>query len=305
MSDETEDTRIIHDVGSQEWVAARRRGLGASDIAAACGVSRWKSRYVLWLEKTGRQEPQPVSRAMRVGTHLERVILDDWVEEHCAEILDEQLTIQVQAEPVEIWATLDAVVTMPDGEQVALEAKHTNWRNRELGEDGTDQIPLEWICQAQCQMAASGVDVCHFAVWVDASTSREFTVQWDAELWSGLLVKAAEFWRYVSEDRVPPADWANVPERLDRFRWVEPAAPADLRNSDAAKLWERYECLGRGIAAAEKDRKRVKGEFMLAMGDSDSALVADGKEVYLLKVDRPGYYVDASSHFQIRSRKVK
>jgi predicted phage-related endonuclease len=211
----------------------------------------------------------------------------------------------LQSEPFEIWATLDALVEMPDGTQAALEAKHTNWRNRELGEDGTDQIPLEWICQAQCQMAASGVDVCHFAVWVDASTSREFTVQWDAELWAGLLVKAAEFWRYVSEDRVPPADWANVPERLDRFRWVEPAAPADLRESKAAELWAEYEALGRVASEAEKERKRIKGEFLLAMGDCRVALVEDGKEVRVNLVEKSAHFVKDSSYFEIRSRKVK
>jgi hypothetical protein len=86
---------------------------------------------------------------------------------------------------------------------------------------------------------------------------------------------------------------------------VEPAAPADLRESKAAELWAKYEALGRVESEAKETRKRIKGEFMLAMGDSDSALVADGKEVYLLKVDRPGYYVEASSHFQVRSRKVK
>lgn len=294
------------DVGSTEWVDRRRRGLGASDVAAAIGVSRWKSRFALWEEKTGRAEPTKETRAMRVGLHLEKVILEDWCEEHCAEIQGQQITLPVQLAPCEIWATLDAIVTMPDGSEACLEAKHTNWRNNELGEDGSDQIPLYWICQAQAQMQATGLDRCYFAVWVDASTSREFVVERDDVLWASLVARCNEFWRYVSDDVVPPADWAEIPERLSRFKWLDDVTPAaDLRGTAAASLWREYEQLGRDISAAEKHREKLKGEFLLSLGDSESALVDDEKEVYVLRVDRKGYEVAPATYFQLRARKAK
>jgi putative phage-type endonuclease len=31
-----------------------RHGIGGSEIASACGISKWRSRFGLWLEKTGR-----------------------------------------------------------------------------------------------------------------------------------------------------------------------------------------------------------------------------------------------------------
>ena len=34
--------------------ALSRFGVGASEIAAACGISRYRTRFGLWLEKTGR-----------------------------------------------------------------------------------------------------------------------------------------------------------------------------------------------------------------------------------------------------------
>ena len=36
----------------EEWLALRKQGIGGSDAAAACGLSRWKSPLGLWLEKT-------------------------------------------------------------------------------------------------------------------------------------------------------------------------------------------------------------------------------------------------------------
>lgn len=40
--------------GTEEWLAWRRKGLGGSDAGVVMGVSPWRTRYELWLEKTGR-----------------------------------------------------------------------------------------------------------------------------------------------------------------------------------------------------------------------------------------------------------
>ena len=37
----------------EEWLQARRRGIGGSDAAAVLGLSPWKSNVRLWEEKTG------------------------------------------------------------------------------------------------------------------------------------------------------------------------------------------------------------------------------------------------------------
>jgi hypothetical protein len=40
-----------------EWHAARKKGLGGSDIAAVMGVSPWQSPMDVWMSKTGRVGP--------------------------------------------------------------------------------------------------------------------------------------------------------------------------------------------------------------------------------------------------------
>lgn len=48
---------IRMDVGSPEWLAYRRTGIGASEVGSVLGVCPWKSPVDVWLEKMGRVPP--------------------------------------------------------------------------------------------------------------------------------------------------------------------------------------------------------------------------------------------------------
>ena len=41
----------------EAWAKARRRGIGGSEIAAVCGLSRWRSPLEVWLRKLDLEEP--------------------------------------------------------------------------------------------------------------------------------------------------------------------------------------------------------------------------------------------------------
>jgi predicted phage-related endonuclease len=44
-----------------EWLRIRQLGIGSSDAAPAIGLSPYKCPLSLWLEKTGRKEPEDLS----------------------------------------------------------------------------------------------------------------------------------------------------------------------------------------------------------------------------------------------------
>jgi len=65
-----------------EWLAIRAQGIGSSDAAAAIGLSSYKCSLSLWLEKTGRQQPEDLSNKEAVvwGTVLEPVLAKMYAE---------------------------------------------------------------------------------------------------------------------------------------------------------------------------------------------------------------------------------
>jgi putative phage-type endonuclease len=59
-----------------EWLRIRQLGIGSSDAAPAIGLSPYKCPLSLWLEKTGRKEPEDLSEKEPViwGTILEPIL---------------------------------------------------------------------------------------------------------------------------------------------------------------------------------------------------------------------------------------
>ena len=63
--------RVDLDQGSDEWLAWRTQGIGASEAAAIMGENPWKSRRSLLAEKTGVSRPWSGNAAMAFGTATE------------------------------------------------------------------------------------------------------------------------------------------------------------------------------------------------------------------------------------------
>lgn len=43
------------------WLKSRKAGVGGSDMSTILGLNSFKTPYELWLEKTGRVEPEDIS----------------------------------------------------------------------------------------------------------------------------------------------------------------------------------------------------------------------------------------------------
>ena len=281
----------------------RRKFIGASELLAACVGDKYQSRGALWELKTGRRPPVQENAAMRWGNRLEQFLIEDWAELNCAAILDTQKRVQWCDDPP-LVATLDAVVELPDGTACPLECKTTTSRNQELGEEG-DEIPLRWVIQAQAQMAAIGATECRFAVLVDQTELRQFRIERDQQIIDRLKARAAEFWEYVKADTVPPAEWYEVDERLNRHQWIpDLGVPVELP-ADIAARWADYEEIGRSIKLLEERREGLKADCVAAMGDFKRGLLGDGRELVVNVVERAGYVVQPNSYTTLRARKLK
>ncbi|WP_433067494.1 YqaJ viral recombinase family protein [Dactylosporangium sp. CS-033363] len=63
------------------WVAERRKGIGASDVAAVLGLTRWESEFGLWLTKTGRRPDMVDTYPMERGRRLEAAVAQWFADE--------------------------------------------------------------------------------------------------------------------------------------------------------------------------------------------------------------------------------
>ncbi len=64
----------------QAWLAARRRGITGTDVAAILGLNPWRNALDVYLEKMGQGEAVQANEAMWWGTYLEEGIARRYAE---------------------------------------------------------------------------------------------------------------------------------------------------------------------------------------------------------------------------------
>ena len=208
---------------SEEWVAGRNRGLGASDLAAVAGQSPWQGEHALALLKRGLVEPQGDTVATRWGQRIESLALDAYEEMTGVQLIRGE-TWRDERWP-HLWATLDGRAG-----RIGVEVKATTrWR---------DEPPPHVRVQALGQMGIAdleAVDVVRVSPYMEPHVVR---VERDEDAIRDLL-DLAEAWyvKYVEGDELPPPDGSPASMRyLDTLRG-EAAAQATVEQADLmAKL---------------------------------------------------------------------
>jgi putative phage-type endonuclease len=188
--------------------------IGASDVAAIIGLSKFKTPYDLFLEKTGQKEQDPENLYMAVGTALEDVVLDRWAKRTGGKLMGKPRYVH----PEHPWlaAALDSEAEMPDGELVVVEAKTCSFAKRDSGwgAAGSDLVPGGYFVQVQMQMLcarANGRDVKRAfipALFLNRLSENEsqpqiFEVAFAPEMAAGLLQRTIAFWECVSRREWP------------------------------------------------------------------------------------------------------
>ena len=249
--------------GSDEWVARRRDGMGASDMAAIVDLDPWKGSYELALSKRGESDDGEQSWVMRMGHIMEPYGLEAYEREHGCTLTRGE-TFNNDRWP-RCWATLDG-----RHDDVGVEVKWTNsW--------GRDSVPRHIIVQVYAQMGIAdlrAVDI----VRVSSRDEPEVVarIERDEQAITGLL-DTAEAWyaRYVLGDELPPVDGSRGASRhLDKLRGDEERAA----NDQQVQLLDSLRAVRARLAEDEKTDRLIINELKATMVDT-GVLTAPGVRV--------------------------
>lgn len=219
-----------------------RYGIGASEIAAACGISRWRSRYGLWLEKTGRTAPFAGNVRTRLG--------------HLCEPRIRQLYADYRQDAVEIptasmfhpdhpWAraTPDGFV-LPRSRRRGLQIKAMGyWVGVRLR---YEMPPIEIVAQCQWEMFVCDLDETDLAVLIGADT-----LAWE-RLILGDLDDPAELFRDAEFEVFPiQRDEAGIRSLFDGGRrfmdLVESDREPEIDDSKECRDWVQRDAKRTGV----------------------------------------------------------
>ena len=281
------------------WLAERRNGLGASEAAAALGIDAYRSPLELWALKTGRIAPSEPSEAMRLGLLLEPVLAGLY-EGRGSQRIERQQEFRRHPD-LPLFATLDAVNS--DGVIVEFKTISERRASKELGADGSDEVPESWVVQAHQQMLVAGPehDQVDFAVLVGGQHYREFSVCRSARLLDVMVPKLLGFWECVRSETPPPFMNAD-PAVLAAI--YAPTGEEIEGDDDLRALVDHYEKLGHDLKASGEARDHLKAE-LLARLQGRNAILPDGRRIRQSTVTTRAYTVAEKTYSQMRILKAR
>ena len=200
------------DTARAEWLAWRRGGIGASDIAGILGISPWASPFSVWADKMGLLPDDELDDddPREFGRRAEAMVGPWFMDRTGFFLVGEQMWLTSKDKP---WmlATPDALVAdldtifeadgscPPDDVLGPLEIK------TDFGKPW-DEIPAHYQAQGQWQMAVGGWDRMWFAV-LHGRRFRTYELERDQADIDMMTERAGDWWvNHVVAQRPPEID---------------------------------------------------------------------------------------------------
>lgn len=182
--------------------ADRSKFIGGSDVAAVLGVSPWTSPYELWMQKTHRapkEAPTPEQqKRFDRGHRLEPVVVDMLVdrlrdEGHEVEVIARNARY-IDPEHPFMACEIDFEL-MLDGEHVNGDCKTVHpFASKKWGEEGTDEVPIEYATQFMQGLGITGRQRCIVATLIGMDDLLVYWVERDEDTIAGIRNRVCEFW---------------------------------------------------------------------------------------------------------------
>ncbi|MEK5415100.1 YqaJ viral recombinase family nuclease [Paenibacillus sp. FSL L8-0708] len=245
------------DMTHDEWLDWRRKGIGGSDVAAICGLSRYKSPMAVYLDKLGEIPPLDDNPKMKAGRILEPVVAD-WFSEETGMKATKQNAIFQHPEEPHMLANIDRWLPK---QNAGLECKNTAEYCRSDWEGAT--APTEYILQANHYMAVTGADRWFIAVLIGGWDFQWRVVERDEELIKNLITIEREFWHSNVLAQQPPSFSHQDTEYLkETYGETTPDLSIDLPESAwevIQKLAEARKVKAAAVMQEETAKNQIKG----------------------------------------------
>ena len=267
------------DLSRQDWLEERKAGIGASEAAAAVGLSPWQSQLELWMLKTGRMADQPEDSDQARAPMYWGNVLEPVVAKHYQQLTGRKVrrVNAILQHPEEPWmlANLDYRVVGSDDVQI-LECKTVGQYGLKHWQNG---VPEYIQCQVQHQLAVTGQQAADVAALICGQEFRVYRIERDDALIEQMMELERQFWTQVQLDTPPSADASE--SARNALAQLYPTDSGDCldwsgepeQNHAFQQLLEVREQLDQ----LKTQETGLKSQLQQALGDASEAVLADGR----------------------------
>lgn len=242
----------------QAWLQERRKYLGASEVAAVCGLCPFGSPLTVWASKKGLGD-EIDSDATEFGRRFEAPLLAYYAEKTKATLT----TPGVLYHPRHRWmaANLDAVANG----KIDVQAKIVG---TDMAHHWDSGAPDYVQCQVQWEMNVSGLQVAHVVACIGGTEYRCVELPRDDVMIGHLVEICTDFWqRHIVGGEMPEIDASEEAKRILARRFKTPTQGMGEAVPEIIADAREYLRLSAEIGDREKAKKLIANSLRLAIGD--------------------------------------
>ncbi len=292
---------VITSSNRENWLTARRTGIGGSDVASVLGLNPWRTPYDLWMDKTGQVPHGEENAAMHFGTILEQVVADEFVLRTGKKVRRDNQMHRTGKDNFQI-ANLDRVVV---GEDAILECKTANaFRADDWGESQEDEIianqvvtehkiPLYYETQIQWYMGVCQKSKAYLAVLIGGQDFRIYCIAFNQTIYTSLVEKCQAFWFENVVANVAPKP-INI-EDVKKLYAKDNGEMLEASNEIATAIGE-YKTKASQVKSLKKELDSLQNIICTALGEAQGFLIGGQIAATYKTCQRKAYSVAASSY---------
>ena len=280
--------------GRDEWLAWRKFGIGASDVAALVGMSKWASPMSVWTDKLGLTGGDDDNDFTEFGRRAEPMLTGYFEDRTGLTVRDQQAAV-VHPDHEHHRCTLDGRAYESEAGTVPLGP--VEYKTTEFG--AWSSIPDAYAIQVQWQMHVDRAERAFFGV-LHGKRFATYEVERDDKVIGQLVEVVDRFWfDHVLTEKAPPADSHEATGRALAAAFPDPVE-ADVPLDDLLWALGMREQAKAKASEAKVEIARAENAIKAALGDAEYGTVQGERVISWKQQNRDGYTVKPTTFRAIR-----
>lgn len=250
-----------------DWLDMRMRDITSTDVAALFDKSPYKTIFSVYhTKKKNLMSTFKESEYVKWGQRLEAPIAEGIAAEHGFEIQPFKEYIRIP--DLRIGSSFDYRI----GDDVIFEIKNVSeksFRESWVFDSETATAPAHIELQVQHQLAVSGLRCAYIGVLVGGNKSYLLRRDRNDGVIKEIFSRTAAFWEAFDSDKEPEPDLFRDHESIVSMYGKADAGTSDLSDDHMDGLARRYRDVSKQISVLDAEKKRIKSEMLISMGNTE------------------------------------
>ena len=280
------DAYIVYetkDMSKEQWLEARKCGIGGSDAASVLGLNPYKSSVSVYIEKVDYihgvsmsdkningckkdSSNEEVNYRMELGNKLEDFVANEFSLKTGLKVRNVNGILKNDKYPFAI-ANIDRAVV---GEKAFLECKVTNSYSKKVWQMG---VPIHYQIQVNHYMAVTGATHCYVAALIGNEELIIHRIDRDEEIIDEIMKLEAMFWdKCILGGEIPAPD-GSLDYSIVLQGLYKDSKDEELILFEQEKLLDRYDEITAIYKEIEVERKKIEQYIQVQMKEYEVGFI--------------------------------